>query len=448
MQIPYGGSVASFITYDASHASMVYMMLYRGMRQFMPREHRKLEKILTGWVTAACTYGFEQYKTPLLDPLSLYTGKTSEEIVSQQTYSFTDRADREVVLRPEITPGVSAMMAELQKDRTIRPPYKLFSIGSVFRYEREQKGRTREHIQFNVDIFGESSLWAEAEVIAVAFASLERMGFAKDSFIVRLNDRRAMQQALKKHDVKQADLPEVFRLLDRQNKMESSTFNELFSRYTSTPWSTIEKTFSEGVDKESALEQLIALLTNVFGIPAEIDASIVRGFDYYTGIVFELYANDKKKASRSVAGGGRYDTLIESYGGSSLPAVGLAMGDVVVSDCLPTTEEKGTVQTVVCVNDSTLCGTGLTYAELLRNELHLPASFIGVVREADLSKVYQYHEKEGVAYVISFPSRDTCIVRSLSTRQSHTLSLSEDTDASVFKKMMQDLYESEQKKSL
>ena len=299
----------------------------KGMRVFPPKEHEKLSQVLNGWTEAAVVHGFLQYKTSVLESVDIYADKTSEEIMREQTYRFTDRGGREVLLRPEITPGVSTMVVDLQKNRKLIQPFKVFSIGSVFRYENTQKGRSREHIQFNVDLFGDESAWADAEVIEVAFTSIEKIGFQKSDFIVRLNDRASMQQTIADLGIPTDSIKEVLRLLDKRDKISEKEFEKELSAYGVTSVA-LDDSLQEPPKR---IREVIELLSE--SVPAEYDPKIVRGFDYYTGMVFEIYAKDRTTASRSVTGGGRYDALIESYGGDPLPAVGFGMGDVVLLDC-------------------------------------------------------------------------------------------------------------------
>ena len=326
--------------------SYLYM---KGMRVFTPDEHTKLAQVLHGWVDAAVLCGFRQYKTSVLESADIYTDKTSEEIMREQTYRFTDRGGRDVLLRPEITPGVSTMVVDLQKKRAFKPPFKIFSIGSVFRYENTQKGRSREHIQYNVDIFGSDAVWADAEVITVAFTALEKIGFQVKDFVVRLNDRATMEQVLTNFGLSENALQEVMRLLDKKGKMNRKEFAEHLSAYDITDVA-LDDALREIPER---VREVMELLPDT--ISAEYDPNIVRGFDYYTGIVFEIYAKDQKIAPRSVAGGGRYDTLIASYGGNPLPAIGFGMGDVVLLDCLEAynlkTSEAGIV-IALCVTNN------------------------------------------------------------------------------------------------
>ena len=336
----------------------------KGMRVFPPKEHEKLSQVLAGWVGASTAYGFLQYKTSVLESVDIYLDKTSDEIMREQTYRFTDRGGRDVLLRPEITPGVSNMVVELQKNRAFHSPLKVFSIGSVFRYENTQKGRSREHIQLNVDIFGDDSAWTDAEVIAVAFGSLEKMGFQKSDFIVYLNDRSSMEERLSELGLPEKSLREMLRLLDKRDKISEKEFADELSSYNITV-TALDDALNETPKR---VREIMTLLPS--DIPTEYNPKIVRGFDYYTGMVFEIYAKEKKIASRSVTGGGRYDTLIESYGGDPLPAVGFGMGDVVVLDCLEAIQDQliATEQSngAVChrqTNDSQRCAGSRSIAE-------------------------------------------------------------------------------------
>ncbi len=398
------------------------MKEYKGMRTVTPREHKQLTRILNGWIAAGEAYGFQQYKTPILDPAELYEDKTSEEIVREQTYRFTDRAGRDVILRPEITPGVSRMMVDLQKHRVIRSPYKVFSIGSVFRYEKPQHGRTREHIQFNVDIFGESSAWAESEVIEIACDSLKRIGFRCEDFVVRLNDRHAVEKTLIDVGISGNMLPDVLRLFDRRKKMAVATFSREMKKITNISLDTIDKAMLHPTQR---VQEVVNLLPE--GIAAEYDPSVIRGFDYYTGIIFEIFTKDKKIASRSVAGGGRYDRLIESYGGSPLPAVGFGMGDIVLADCLEKIGSEDALPTtpvIVCATSEHATAYAQNLCRIMRSDFvdrktdtHFPVSFIGTVPEKKLTDRYKRCEKDGVQYVIAADEQGNISARILASRK-------------------------------
>ena len=395
------------------------MKEYKGMRIFQPNEHKKLARILKGWMQAATARGFQQYKTSVLDPIELYEGKTSEEIMREQTYRFTDRGGREVVLRPEITPGVSSMVVEMQNKRTLQTPLKVFTIGSVFRYENPQKGRKREHIQYNVDIFGEPAAWAEAEVIEVAFAAIEDIGLKKSDFEVRINDRSAMKTVLTDLGIKEEKMPEVLRLLDRREKMDESAFNDELGTLLDIDRSanTIDNELQKTPER---VDEVINLLPK--DISAEYDPKIIRGFDYYTGIVFEIFAKDKNRASRSITGGGRYDNLIETYGGTPLPAVGFGMGDVTLADCMQEldikTDSEEMTTVVLCTTAKDMVKKAYAIGEKWRSgaKEHFTVSFIGFVPKKKLTDIYKRHE-ERARFVVSLDENNTLHARMLAKQE-------------------------------
>lgn len=390
------------------------------MRVFPPQEHEKLAQVLRGWTDAAVAHGFRQYKTSVLESVDIYADKTSEEIMSEQTYQFTDRGGRDVLLRPEITPGVSTMVVDLQKKRGFKSPFKVFSIGSVFRYENTQKGRSREHIQFNVDLFGDDTAWADAEVIATAYDSMERIGFQRSDFVVRFNDRAALESTLINLGLSEGSIRDVLRLLDKRDKMAYKEFAEQLSAHGITVVA-LDDALREVPE---SVRRVMALLPDT--ISSEYDPKIIRGFDYYTGIVFEIYAKDSKIAARSVAGGGRYDKLIESYGGNSLPAVGFGMGDVVLLDCLEAynlTAAAASATASLFVSDEQDVSKGVQAAALLRQ--HISASFIGVVPEKKSADKYKYYEQLGTRYVVGLVN-GSFTVRVLAARETETFTTIDD----------------------
>ena len=400
----------------------------KGMRVFPPKEHEKLAQVLNGWVNAATAYGFQQYKTSALESTDIYTDKTSEEIMREQTYRFTDRGGRDVLLRPEITPGVSTMVVDLQKKRAFKTPFKVFSIGSVFRYENTQKGRSREHIQLNVDLFGDDTAWADAEVIMVAFAALEKIGFQKDDFVVRLNDRATMEHTLINLGLAKNRLRDTLRLLDKREKMSQKEFDEQLSAYDITTVA-LDDALSETPERVRTVMELLPET-----ITAEYDQKIIRGFDYYTGIVFELYAKDQKIAPRSVAGGGRYNTLITAYGGDPLPAVGFGMGDVVLLDCLeaynlPTPTTNAVAALYVTSDQDT--AKGVRAAATLRQ--HTATTFIGTIPQKKTTDTYKHYEQLGMRYVIGLEN-GSFAVRALADRKTETLTTIDDVVNFITKK--------------
>lgn len=400
----------------------------KGMRIFPPKEHEKLAQVLNGWVNAATAYGFQQYKTSVLESTDIYTDKTSEEIMREQTYRFTDRGGRDVLLRPEITPGVSTMVVDLQKKRALKTPFKVFSIGSVFRYENTQKGRSREHIQLNVDLFGDDTAWADAEVIMVAFAALEKIGFQKDDFVVRLNDRATMEHTLINLGLAKNRLRDTLRLLDKREKMSQKEFDEQLSAYDITAVA-LDDALNETPERVRAVMELLPET-----VTAEYDQKIIRGFDYYTGIVFELYAKDQKIAPRSVAGGGRYNTLITAYGGDPLPAVGFGMGDVVLLDCLEAynlpTPTTNAVAALYVTNEQDTA-KGVRAAAALRQ--HTTTTFIGTIPQKKTTDTYKHYERLGIRYVIGLEN-GSFAVRALAERKTETFTAIDEVVTFITKK--------------
>ncbi|MEX0909892.1 MAG: histidine--tRNA ligase [Candidatus Paceibacterota bacterium] len=297
---------------------------YKGVRDFYPEDQAIEKYILTKMSEGAQAFGYQEYNASPLELSNLYTGKTSEEIVNEQPYTFEDRGGRSVTLRPEMTPTVARMIAA--KRKALSFPVRLFSVPNVFRYERPQRGRLREHYQLNVDLFGVGSLDAETEIIMLAHYLLLSFGLNEDQFEIRINDRVALNLTLEKLGISPELRIQALRLLDKKFKIPD--FEEEMIKLVGQPLNT------EGADSESVLELIDRL--KAFGISnTTYDKTLARGFDYYTGIVFEIFDTHPEN-SRSLFGGGRYDNLLEMFGEESVPAVGFGMGDVVIRDALNT----------------------------------------------------------------------------------------------------------------
>jgi histidyl-tRNA synthetase len=297
---------------------------YKGVRDFYPDDQAIEKYILLKMAEGAQAFGYQEYNASPLELSDLYTGKTSEEIVNEQTYTFVDRGGRSVTLRPEMTPTVARMIAAKRKAMSF--PVRLFSIPNVFRYERPQRGRLREHYQLNVDLFGVASLDAEVEVIALAHLLLISFGLKQEQFEIRINDRNSLNQALEKMDVSAETKIQAIRLLDKKSRI--SNFDEQMTKLIGQPLD-IEET------KSTLALELIDRL-NALGISNVVyDRTLARGFDYYTGIVFEIFDTNPVN-NRSLFGGGRYDNLLEMFGEEPVPTVGFGMGDVVIRDVLET----------------------------------------------------------------------------------------------------------------
>lgn len=320
---------------------------YKGARDFYP-EDKRLQKYMFGLMRrVAEQFGYEEYDAPVLEPLELYLAKTGEEIVNEQTYTFEDRGGRRVAIRPEMTPTVSRMVAA--KRQELAYPLRWYSIPNLWRYERPQRGRLREHWQLNVDIFGVDNLLAEAEIIQVADGILKAAGATHDMYSIRLNNRKLMDFILKDYlSLDGVQRHTIAKLIDRMHKMPHEAFvaeadaiftpsqrdagasNKLMGLLKTK---TIEH-LPEAVRQHSTaleLKELLHVLKEAGVTNAVFDLTIMRGFDYYTGIVFEIFDEDPDN-NRSMLGGGRYDGLVGLFGVEPLPTVGFGLGDVTLEN--------------------------------------------------------------------------------------------------------------------
>jgi histidyl-tRNA synthetase len=322
---------------------------YKGARDFYPEDKRVQKYMFNTWRAVAEQFGYEEYDAPILEPLDIYLAKTGEEIVNEQTYSFEDRGGRKVVIRPEMTPTVSRMVAA--KRQELAYPLRWYSIPNLWRYERPQKGRLREHWQLNVDIFGVADVQAELEVITLVDATFKAFGASPDMYGISLNHRGLVNYLLADYLGLNADAQHaISKLIDRMNKMERSVFI-----------SKVDEVLSAEQRQAGVTEKLLGILDakNLSDLPAEaqqqpaaaelkavleqltaagitnagFDGTLMRGFDYYTGIVFEVFDTDPDN-NRSMLGGGRYDGLVGLFGVAPVPTVGFGWGDVTLENFL------------------------------------------------------------------------------------------------------------------
>lgn len=304
-----------------------------GFRDFYPDECAARNYVFDAWRRVARRYGFVEYEGPILEPTDLYRKKSGEEIVNQ-LFCFTDKGDRDVSMRPELTPTLARMAAARQRD--FRKPLRWFSIGQFFRYERHQKGRGREFFQFNCDILGEDSVTADAELMALSIDLMREFGFTSDDFRIRVSDRNAWVQFATENGVTEENLNVFLQAID---KMERSPEDKTDAALQAVGISlaAVKEFIGSGAeaskDLQAVFENLSARGLEDF---VEVDLGIVRGLAYYTGPVFEVF--DIGKGMRAVAGGGRYDQLVELIGGVAMPACGFAMGDMVITDLIRESE--------------------------------------------------------------------------------------------------------------
>jgi histidyl-tRNA synthetase len=305
----------------------------KGTRDFYPEQMAARIWLYNTMRSVAESFGYQEYEAPILESLGLYAAKSGEELVKEQSYVFTDRGGSEITLRPELTPSLARMIA--QKQNELNFPVRWWSFGPFWRYERPQKGRTREFFQWNVDMLGVSSPEADAENAAVLATFFQRVGLSPQQVLIKVNNRRLIDSRFDAYDIPAEQRPAVSSWIDRREKM------------TPEAWMDYGKEIGLSPEQITNLKQMLAdkdlwkqsdELTRFFGVIAALglsdyvifDASIMRGLLYYTGTVFEAWevGGDIK---RSILGGGRYDNLTRDVGGDPIPGVGFAMGDVVIT---------------------------------------------------------------------------------------------------------------------
>lgn len=387
---------------------------YKGTRDFYPEDqfvHNHMFGIIRGVVES---FGYAEYNAPILEETALYAAKTGEEIVNEQTYSFTDRGDREVTIRPEMTPSFARMIARKRNELTF--PARWYSIPNLWRYERPQRGRLREHWQLNVDIAGSGSIHAEQEIITVAYQIMRALGAASDEFEIRVNSRHFVNSFFT--EILGLDEQGAYRmakLLDKKNKLPPETFAEQGSQIVGAPLypllekclaaSTLEElctalpiTFSDNKGI-SELRDLLTLLGEGGVDNVIFDTTIMRGFDYYTGIVFEVFDKHPEN-NRSLFGGGRYDGLVGMFQVDAVPCVGFGMGDVTIQDFL---DVRGKLPKYEAPAQLYLCmAPGADFNQVWLLAERLRANGLGVAVELDerkLDKQIRTADKNAIPYI-------------------------------------------------
>jgi histidyl-tRNA synthetase len=316
-----------------------------GFRDFYPAEAALRNRIFGVWRDVAARYGFEEYDGPPLEPLELYLEKSGDEIAAQ-LYEFEDKGGRRVALRPEMTPTLARMVAA--RAAALKKPIRWFSIPQLFRYERQQRGRLREHFQLNMDLIGESGPLADAEVAAASLDIVRAFGFGPADVRIRMSDRRVIRALLARAGVAEAQLPHAYAAMDKVEREPSGVLaDRLTAAGVARPAADAILRIGQVRGRPGLLEALAdvrggeesaegllgcvdALDAMGLGAFVDVDLSIVRGLAYYTGVVFELF--DAGRSLRAICGGGRYDALLQALGGVDLPAVGFGMGDVVLGE--------------------------------------------------------------------------------------------------------------------
>ena len=406
---------------------MIDLQPVKGTRDFFPDEMRLRNWLFEVWRNVSEQAGFEEYDTCVLEHEGLYVRKTGDEI-SKQLYSFEDKGGRRLSLRPEMTPSLARLV--LQQEKSLSFPIKWFSMPQCFRYERMTKGRRREHFQWNADIIGQHEVVAEAEILMLLISACESMGLSTNDFRVFINDRRIINAILSQINVPQVLHSEVMVIMDKRDKIPPEALSKMLEEMRMTTKQVGQ--LNEYLSK-SDLEELRENLKNTEGIEElqhlmklmetagyknylQFDISIVRGLSYYTGAVFEV--NSPEKQHRAICGGGRYDSLLSTYGGETVPAVGFGFGDVVVLDVLkelerfPELPRKLDYTIIPFANEQ--IGTALKIAA----ELRLQGSTVDCNFSMKKMKkmMQQAHESGAAKAILLFPdelSDDKVVIRDM-----------------------------------
>ncbi len=313
---------------------------YKGVRDFYPEDFFIQNYIFENWKKTAESFGYLQYDASILEPAELYKAKSGEEIINEQTYTFFDRGEREVTLRPEMTPTVARMVAAKEKELSL--PIRWFSIPNLFRYEKPQRGRLREHWQLNVDLFGIKSNLGDIEIINIAYRIMKNFGAKDEDFIIRINDRRLMKMLYQKFEIDEENSYKISKIIDKKDKISELNFKESISliiKEKSEKFIELLNSHEKLLDflgENEITKELIGTIDELLSLGVKniyFDPTLMRGFDYYTGIVFEVFDTDPEN-NRSVFGGGRYDELMDIFGAKKIPSVGFGAGDVTTKDFL------------------------------------------------------------------------------------------------------------------
>ncbi len=390
---------------------------YRGTRDFFPPDKRVQELIFFKMKKIAESFGYEPYNGPLLEEVELYKAKSGEELINEQIYSFIDRGERHIAIRPEMTPTLARMVSNIHKEAP--KPIRWYSIPNLMRYEKPQRGRLREHWQFNCDIFGAPDRNGEVEILQVAITLFNELGATQDHFEILLNDRSIIDCVFK--EILEADQEQIYRLykiIDKAKKIPKEALEKmvqeinLHSKTSQKFFQYLElKSFEELKDYliQNNKEQVIKNFTHFWTLlkKANIDSyigfdpTIVRGLDYYTGIVFEIF--DKHPDNRrALCGGGAYANLLQIFNEEPLPGVGFGLGDVTLKDFLTVhnllpKREKAEIDILATYQDSKAFENAMNIASKLRQKgLRVLFQF----EPLKFKKVFSIAEKRGAQNVL------------------------------------------------
>nr|AIF24119.1 Histidyl-tRNA synthetase (HARS, hisS) [uncultured marine group II/III euryarchaeote SAT1000_24_G08] len=412
----------------------------RGTRDFYPEDMRLRNWLFDNFTNASLLHGFEEYDAPVLEYEELYTRKQGEEI-TQQLYSFQDKGNRKVALRPEMTPSLARMV--MARAGGLPMPIKWFSIPQCWRYERTQRGRGREHYQWNVDIWGTTEISADAELISVLVTFFEGIGLTAKDIVIRVSSRKVLEEVLGSLGLEGDIFAQTCIIVDKMDKLSSDVIEDQLSDLGHDPkvvttiqavlgikdMNSLQKALK---DESVAVSELNLLFDAIdsYGISewVEFDASIVRGLAYYTGAVFE--AHDRTGEFRAICGGGRYDKLLSTLGGKDLPATGFGFGDMVIMELLA---EKGLIPELVSDIDdiviplnSDLRNAAVMVAASLRNS---GRTVDLVLEDKKMKWAFKHAERIGAARLVLLApdewSRKMVKIKDLDTGEESEISLND-----------------------
>ncbi len=388
---------------------------YKGVRDFFPEDMYVQNYIFEKMRKTATSFGYDEYSASILESTELYKGKTSDEIVNEQTYSFRDRGDREVTLRPEMTPTIARMIASKIKELPL--PIRWFSIPNLFRYEKPQRGRLREHWQLNCDIFGIKNIEAEVEVMSLAFSLLSSFNLKDSDFEIKINNRKILNYILYKYlDLDEDSGKKISKIIDKKEKISDEDFRKslndnigeekaekLLSVLSVNKLEYLREKINGGDEFKEAVDEVDFVINKLeeIGIKnTKFAITLMRGFDYYTGIVFEFFDTNEKNR-RAILGGGRYDNLLAIFGKDPISGVGFGLGDVTIKDALEVRnlipDYKSKVKLAICSTDN----SSLSYSRKLAN--YLRENGINVTVDISGKKIgdqIKYADKKKIPYIV------------------------------------------------
>ncbi|MFH1648213.1 MAG: histidine--tRNA ligase [Patescibacteria group bacterium] len=388
---------------------------YKGSRDFYPEDMNLQNFIFNTWKKVCERYGYEQYDGPFIENFDIYAAKSGEELVNEQLYSFTDRGDRKVAIRPEMTPTLARMVAG--KFNELPRPIRWYSIANFWRYEKPQKGRGREFYQLNLDIFGVEGVEADLEVVSTMVDILIEFGAKEKMFEVRINNRRLADSVYEKFGFDKNQIKIINKAIDKKSKISDKEFRDWLkddANLTNEQINSLEEFVEDPMpmveslkDSQGAKEILDLLeLTKKIGIDKFVryDPSTMRGLDYYTGNVFEVFDLNPEN-TRSIAGGGRYDDLVTIFKGEKLTGTGYAMGDITLADFLEAWGLSPDVKTKTDYlitlwpsNDPKFLEKSLEVANKLRSEGKNVSTWLE--KDTKLDKQLKYANKMGISNVV------------------------------------------------